>query len=259
VTRHVSAPLAEQLRERGVNFIDEAGNAYVETDSWMVLVTGRTGESQRSERSTISRAMWQVAYVLLRGGADTLTVRELGQLAGVSHGTAANALRAFERHGWLQQIGHTHPLTDPEGFLRAWEFGYQDRLRAALELGPAAIPGARTVQAWAEGLASQFGPEWGLLGGELAAERMGTDIVATTATLHVPRWDAETLKRFRVVPAKEGPIAVFQTFGTVLHAPDAPSLADPLMVRAELLAIDDDRLDTARAELRQRIEQRWLA
>jgi hypothetical protein len=256
VTRHVSAPLAERLRERGIAFADEAGNAFIETESWMVWVSGRSLSPGPSERATVSRSMWQVAYVLLRGGAEARTVRELGTLAGVSHGTAANALGVFEQRGWLAKMGHSHVLTDADAFLRAWEFGYPDRLRPALELGRAATPGARSVQAWADAVASELGSE-GLLGGELAAERMGADIVAVTATLHVPRWDAETMRRFRLVPAKEGPIAIRQTFGTVSHAPVPPSLADPLLVRAELLSIDDERLDAARGFLRQQIEQRW--
>lgn len=256
VTNHVSPPLIEQLKAAGICFIDEAGNAFVETDDWMVLVTGRSNESRVSAKAAVSRAMWQVAYVLLRGGADKLTVRQLAEHAGVSHSTAANALAVFERHGWLVRYKDRHPLEDPGGLLRAFEFGYQDRLMPSLDMGFTVSPGTVPLDPWERSIHEQLGPDVALLGGELAAQRMGTDIVAATAVLYVHRFDAEIIRALRVAPARNGPIAVRRIFSDRMAAPDDPRLADALLVRAELLAIDDDRLDATRSALLQQITER---
>lgn len=257
VTRHVGPPLADLLRRAGVAFVDEAGNTWVRTPDWAVFVSGRSPAAQRAARPEGSRTTWQVAYVLLRGAAGACAVRELAARAGVSHGTAGNALLEFERRGWITRTRGRSALRDPEGMLAAWEFGYVDRLRGAIDMGFAAIPSGTGVAAWGERVRERLGPEHGVLGGALAAQWMGADVAAETATLHLREWDRETIRALAAVPAERGPIAVRRVFGPCTASPERPDLADPLLVYAELLGVDAPGLDGARAALRERIAARW--
>ena len=215
VTDHVSAPLAQQLRAAGLSFVDAAGNAFLETGEWFVLITGQSRRAPPPKERPLSPSIWQVAYVLLRHPvAQTGTVRALAEHAGVSPGAAQGAIDALEARGWLATLGRRgQPVTDPEALWRAWELGYVDRLGPKLHLTQAVAPASGTLQQWHQAVGGHLGPDTGLLGGELAAQVLGTDLVAVTATLHVSRWDAAVMCTLRILPAEVGPITVRRTFG----------------------------------------------
>ena len=131
--------------------------------------------------------------------------------------------------------------------------GYVDRLGARLHVTQAAAPAHQTLADWLKSKRSKLGPDRALLGGELGAQHLGLNVVAATATIHVRTWDASTLKALQLAPSPRGPITVRRIFGDLNADPDRPQLADPLLLRAELLAIPDERLDACRAELAARV------
>ena len=259
ISTHISAPLAERLLARRIPFIDGAGNAYLDTGRWFVLVTGRSAPAPPRRPARLSAGCWQVAYVLLRDpSAAGLSVRALGERAGVSHGTASSALHALAERGWLRHLGRSgHPVTDPDGLRRAFELGFLDRLSVKLYITRARPVGPRSLHQWGEQLLSRDDAADGLLGGGLAAEQLGADLSASTAAVHVPRWDAAVMRQLRLLPDDSGPVTVMQAFGSDNAHPDHPRLADPLLIRASLLGIVDERLLPARTTLLEHIQARW--
>ena len=259
ISNHISASLAQKLREQGIPFIDAAGNTHLNTEHWFILVTGRSAPQPTRKPRRLSTGTWQVAYILLRDPeASRLSVRALGERAGVSHGTASLALHALADRSWIRHLGRQgHPVADGEGLLRAWELGYLDRLAIRLHTTQARPLGFPSIQDWGRRMVGLGDAKPMLLGGGLAAELLGMDLVASTAVVHVDDWDAATMKRLRLGPAKTGSVTVLSTFGTDNAHPQSPHLADPLLIRAALMGISDERLDPARAGLLALIRKRW--
>jgi hypothetical protein len=259
ITDHVTAPLAQELREEGLPFLDTAGNAFLETSSWFVLVIGQPKPTAPPRERPLPSSVWRVAYVLLRcPSAEKQRVRVLAEQAGVAPSAAQGAIEALEARGWLVNLGRRgQQVTDRMGLWRAWEGGYIDRLGPKLHLAQATPLGFPTLRQWGQTVTERLGPETALLGGELAAECHGTDIMASTATLHVERWDADLMRSLRLVPSEKGAITIRRKMGALDHDAARPELADPLLVRAELLTIVDERLDESRRMLSELIQQRW--
>jgi len=259
VSTHVSKPLSDLLRRRRIAFIDTAGNAFLSADNTFVLVTGRPAPVSPQQLRSLPPSAWKIAYILLRNPeAEALSVRALGAQAGVSHGAASNALRALEQRGWIRHLGRAgHPVTDFEALLRAWEVGHSDRLAPKLFETIAEIPRGQSLRGWASALSDTLGPDRALIGGGLGAELHGSDLVASTATVHVAAWGPAMMRDLRLVPARHGHITVRRTFGVANHNPEHPHLADPLLIRADLGMIPDERLLPARAELHELLLKRW--
>jgi hypothetical protein len=142
-----------------------------------------------------------------------------------------------------------HRELDATELWRAFEHGYVDRLARKVEVGR--FRPLVDLQSWLAQVEVHLGPDM-LLGGAAAAQRLGLDIQAATAALHVSSWDAATLRRMRLVPDASGPVVVRSQFGTVNG--DGP-LVRPILLRAELLLERDERLDASRIELAQRIQR----
>lgn len=256
ITQHVSSPLAEKLRLRGICFVDASGNSYLKHDHLLVFVHGRSPPPKKAIERGLSPTVWQVAFVLLRDpSSHKLPVRPLGKRAGVSHVSAANALHALEARGWIRRLGrHGVAIIDPDALISAWEMGYVDRLVSKLTLTNA-VPGHSTLQQWATTLTPIKFNGSDLLGGELAAQLLGLDIIASTATVHVSSWDAETMRRLRLIPSPKGPVRVLRAFGSRNPSRDLPHFADPLLIRGELLLIPDERLNSARSDLLTKVRE----
>lgn len=260
VSEHVSTECADLLRARGIQFVDAAGNAYLDMPGYLVVVTGRRPLAPvAAQKDGVGAAALQVAFVLLLDpSAAALSVRAMGDRAGVSHGAAATALNTFERRGWTRNLGTDgHRLVDPEGLLSAWLSGFADRLGPKLVLGRAAAPGAATPEAWGRSVVDRLSPDVGLLGGEVAATIAGLPLHGATGSVYVRAWDAATMKRLRLAPTADGAITIRSAFAAHLEDPSDPRLADPLLVLAEVASIPDERLDYTRAMLRERVSARF--
>ena len=257
ITHHVGPALAEQLRAKGVRFIDTAGNAFIDDHGSFVFVAGRPAPERVKRPTSLGPSTWKVAYVLLQfANASACTVRELADHAGVSHGAAHNAVNALAERGWVHDLGRRgQRVVKWRDLWAAWELGYIDRLANKLFITHAIHPAHASLQEWVEDTA--FG-ESALLGGELGAQRWGGEIRASTGVVHVREWDAATMRQLRLLPAANGPLVVRQMFGDCNHDPVDPSLADPMLMRAELLLIPDERLDGTRARLKRHLIERTL-
>lgn len=257
ITDNVTPGVAAALREEGIAFLDAAGNAWLDSPPWLVWVEGRTRPASTPQRSGLSPAVWKVAYVLLKEpSAAELPVRSLGDLAGVSHGTVSVALKALEERGWVRRLGHSGaPVTDSVELHAAWEVGYLDRLRPQLEVARVR-PVGRTLREF--GQAVLEGEQAGVcLGGELACELGEYGIVAATGALHVPTWGPDLMSSLRLLPSPEGPITVLESFGARNPRSEGAPIADPILLRAELLSIRDERLGGVRSKLLSEIRARW--
>ena len=250
LTHHVTEPVAQELAKRGVNFADAAGNAHIAHGAWFIFTAGRSAPASATP-STLTASTWKVAYAMLRNpelGSET--VRELAAQAGVSPGATTKAIQALDERGWVSNHKHERLLVRPETLWRAWEGGWVDRLAAKLFITRATAPSHRTLLDWSD-LARSV--EHVLVGGEVAAQRRGTFIVSETATVHVREWNAATMAQLRLVPDDTGSITVRQRFGALDEDPDHPGLAHPMLVRADLLTVLDERLDGTRQQLAEHI------
>lgn len=110
----ISAPNAEALRERGINFLDRAGNAYVRFGGVFIDIRGRVAEDALNHSSRPDGAvanLWspkraQVVFALLTWEELVhATLREIAAAAGVSLGQAKHTVDLLESAELLNR-GH---------------------------------------------------------------------------------------------------------------------------------------------------------
>lgn len=252
--RSVPPALGRALREEGLEYVDAAGNMFLDGPLGFVWIEGRSvGRKAGALPSALGVAGLKLVSVLLRRpeylGA---TYRELAEAADVSLGMVAAAFSALRGQGLVGLGGdRARRLPRPLDLLRLWESGYAQRLRPKLWLGtfrPAPDHGL-------DGLAEAARREPGvfLAGGELGAAHLLGGLRPETAALHVRAPWREAAVRLRLLPAPDGPVTLLRDFGAVLPGP-ASGLAHPLFLRAELLLGRGRRLaEAAEALLRDHL------
>jgi hypothetical protein len=250
LTQYVTPPLAEDLRREGVPFVDAAGNAYLEDKGLYVWVTNRRPPRIAArDRQGIHAAGLKLLRLILRGNAIYGAHRALAGQAGIALGGVGRLLREFERRGWIRRTGPDQlEVQDGAAMLRAWDDGYAVTLRPKLMLRTCRRRPGQELERLAKMAATR---EWAgrvLVGGELGAAMLTHHLRPTTAALHVDAANApDVMRQFGLLPDPEGDVFLLRNFGNT--DPDmqrvefeGATIADPLLVRAELLVHPDDRL-----------------
>lgn len=253
VADHVTPAIAAHLRKQGLQFIDAAGNAYLNQPPLLIWITGQKLAAPIADIEPRNRAFQptglKVLFALLcRPEAVNLPYREIAEMAGVAHGTVGWVIPELPRLGFMVEIDNRRRLVERERLLARWVEAYAQRLRPKLRLARYEATDLKWTTTF---LAQDYGL---LLGGEPAANRMDANLRPGTATFYGDQINARLVVDQRLRPDPGGNIEVMKRFWN-FQTPN-PGLVPPILVYADLLAIGDARCLEAAHELYDGIADR---
>lgn len=241
VTSYVTPTLADELRARGVAFLDAAGNAYVNRPPVLVWVKGQRPQAKPAAPPTAGRAFratgLKVMFALLcRPDLVEHPYREIARLAGVAHGTVGVVMEELIQAGFVVDLDRAgRRLRDPRRLLDAWVEAYARTLRPKLLLGRYRAPAADWWQdVDPAGYQAQFGAE-------PAAARLDNYLRPGVVTLYAEEVPARLLADHRLRTDPAGDVEIRRRFWTFDHPWKYPDLVPPVLIYADLLAIGDAR------------------
>jgi len=269
VADYVNPNMAAKLREMNVQFIDAAGNAYINLPPVYVFVTGNrkpaidTATKDGGNRAFDRTGLKVVFAFLCRPDLINATYREIASIAGVALGTVGWVLNGLKAAGFVFEKGRgtKRQLADYDRLLDRWVEAYPEKLRPKIFVGTYL---AENPNWWQEFEIQTLHGYWG---GEVAAARYTNYLKPAVATVYLPK-GAETKlvakARLRKVPQREvgvpNNVWVYQTFWRDDTLPfldiAEPGLVPPLLVYADLVATGDPRnLEVARMIHAERIDR----
>jgi hypothetical protein len=248
VTSHVSPPQAEKLRSAGAQFLDTAGNAYLDDPPLYVFVTGRhrhppgPPEGVRTTRAFTSTWVKAVFALLCKPGLVNGTYREIAAAADVALGKVGEVLTDLKRAGCMVEKGDgARRLLKRKELIERWVEAYAERLRPKLRLGR--YSGER-ADWWEEARPEAEGGCWG---GEVAAAKLTGYLRPEVKTIYAPTKLARLQVKFHLKPDALGDTEILKKFWDLGSEPPWPDTAPALLVYADLIASGDDRnIETAK-------------
>lgn len=259
ISDRVSTSAGEVLRERGVGYVDAAGNAHIEAPPLFIHVEGRTGRPHEAPvRAFAGEGLRVVFLLLLAPELASEPYRRLAELSGASHGVVQYTMGDLERMGHLVRMGRTERrLRDVGGLLDRWAAGYIEVLRPKISMGTFRFTGADAYRELGSSVSLTTRDYWG---GEPAAARMTGYLKPARLTVYTHDERLGIMKRLRVLPDEDGPLTIVRAFWTAEAEGeprlDARFLGDtvPAVVAyADLLASNDPRNAEVAALLRDRV------
>jgi hypothetical protein len=174
VAPYVRPQQAAILKDADIDFVDQAGNAHIETPGLHVHVEGRKPPHEwRDVRIGPTRGWAKtVLALLLRPELACEPLRALATEADVALGTAAECLRDLQARGFIQGQGRKRQLVDREQLIATWVTAYGNRLRPGLKQRWLQLRAPDKLEIWRR-LANTLGEHglpWALTGAD-AAER----------------------------------------------------------------------------------------
>jgi hypothetical protein len=245
----VSSPLSQEManrcRELGLQFIDTAGNAYINDGAGVyVYVTGRRGGDlhQAPVNNTMTPALLRMMFAFLAEPAMlNAPYRDISIRAQVSTGAIGKALDTLESRGLVgTTAGGKRMIRTPELFLNEWASGYAGRLKPKLRKYRFATDDLdKFLNRWNPGLRLSA---WG---GEPAAMILTRHLKPEEGTIYVDMDDPHALrdivKEFRLRADPQGRIEIVEMFWNADDFTESFPTVPPHLVYADLMATHDSR------------------
>ncbi len=248
VAPYINPVLARLLREARVQFVDMAGNAFVERDRPFIrvviegrkpVVVERPARRQRALRATGLRVIFPLLCLPHEVNAPYRTIAEH---AGVALGAVANTLAELRQLGYLRDTQAGREILQRDRLIDAWVAAFAGELRPTLNPVRYRV---REDAWWRDVDLAEYGMK---LGGEAAAERLTGHLRATVATIFGTANFKAFARRYHAARDEEGGLVAMNRFWNFeMAAPlELLQLAPPLLVYAELIATADARnIETA--------------
>jgi hypothetical protein len=246
ISGYLAGTVSDRLIQEGFDFIDAAGNMYLNSPAAYILIRGeRPLIITTAAKSVLTATSLKLIYVLLNDSRVLeANYRELAQFAGISLGAVSSTVQNLYKSGYLQrQRGGGYRLDDYLKLFSIWEIGYIEKLRPKLFAGTFEMAGYADFTAISEKLREKAEKEGYLIGGELGAAISTRYLRPQRATLHVSGNIRELIVALRLKPNAEGKVTLLHQFGQWNSWWERDrTLASPLLLHAELLVEYDDRL-----------------
>jgi hypothetical protein len=253
ISHRLSPAVSKELMKEGVEFVDGAGNVFLNSSAAYVVALGKTGGSEPRAAGLTAADLQLVFALLAKRELRRATYRTINRATGLSLGKISAALRKLESAGHVRRTkSGSFFLPDPPQLLERWEFGYLEQLRNKLAPSKWRIGPKTTLERVRD---SAVGLDHVLLGSEYAADALTTHLHPDSLTLHVPPGMAPSIAaHLRLTQAKErASVVMLDRFvplddnlemDAIDIAPEFQQmrLAHPILIRAELLAQNDSRL-----------------
>lgn len=253
VTKYVNAQMAEQLRLDGIEFIDTAGNAFINQPPVYIFLKGnRPPEDVRKApfKRAFKPAGLKIIYAFLcNPGFENKAYREIAAATDVALGTVGWIMKELKDLGFLLDMGKRgNKMTQRENLFQSWVTAYPEKLRPKLILGRYRGEYGWWQQKKLDPLAAQWG-------GEVAAERFTHYLKPEVITIYTTTQQLnQLLLGNRLRKDLKGDVEILERFWKPAGKLEYEDLAHPILVYADLLATGNQRnIETAKMIYEQHI------
>lgn len=271
ITEYINPNMAEKLRELDVEFIDTAGNAYINQPPLHIWVKGNKVQHifNAEPRETVNQAFGvaglKVTYQFLCN-PDLLnaTQREIAQRADVALGAVGKVLKGLKQANYIIETrGKGKRLNNTKRLLDRWVETYPEKLRPKLKVGDFI---AQDPYWWEHQTIFEFGAYWG---GEVAAAKYAGYLKPKNTLVYLPEKAGNTLlaktKLKKAITLNDGPVvSIYRPFWNIDPVKELTAriegktvdqkngLVHPILVYADLIATGDSRNREAAIEIYER-------
>ena len=245
----VTADLADRLRDDETQFMDTAGNCFINQPPFYLFIKGNKLQGV-VKAPAVGRAFKQtglrVLYALLcNPGLENETYRTIAAKTNVALGMVNWVMNELNELGYLIETGKGRArhirLIEKEKLLERWITGYAEQLRPKLLMGR-----YRGADGWWQ--KAVLKPEKAQWGGEVAAGKLTDYLKPQAITVYVDKdKQGAVLIQNRLKKDPEGDVELLQRFWQADTIVPHEDTVHPILVYADLMATGNQRnIETAR-------------
>ncbi len=254
IAKHVNTQAAAQLMRAGIEFIDTAGNAFINQPPIYIYIKGNR-PPEISGQVTLKRAfkpagLKMIYAFLCNPGLVNKTFREIAAIADVALGTVGWIMKELKELGFLMDMGKRgYKLIKKDILLQRWVTAYPEQLRQKQMLG---CYKGEYEGWWQQKRPDPLKEQWG---GEVAAAKLTQYLNPQIVTIYttIQQLD-QLLLEYRLKKDVAGDVEILERFWQPDEAWQYGDLVHPILIYADLLATGNQRnVETAKMIYEQHI------
>ena len=246
VTKFINPIMAEELKRNDINFIDMAGNAYINYFPAIFFIKGEKNKERnhkiRGDNPYTKTGLKLIYALLCNHNLIVKPQRVIANNAGVALGTVVNVIQNLENLGQIIKMGKRgKKIVDKKELLDRWCLEYPERLKYKMLLGRFEGP----EDFWRHAQLRANNAQWG---GEVAAYKLTKYLKPEEFIIYA---DEEYLTNIiiqnKLRKAEDGNIFIFQQFWPEDTYFKKKDIVHPILIYADLLEFKNQRkIETAR-------------
>ena len=254
IAKHVNAQAAAQLMQAGIEFIDTAGNAFINQPPIYIYIKGNRPPEipgQAPPKRAFKPAGLKMIYAFLcNPGLVNKTFREIAAITDVALGTVDWIMKELKKLGFLMDMGRQgYKLIQKDILLQRWVTAYPEQLRPKQMLG--CYKGEHEGW-WQQKRPDPLKEQWG---GEVAAAKLTQYLNPQIITIYTTVQQLnQLLLEYRLKKDAAGDVEILERFWQPDETWQYGDLVHPILIYADLLATGNQRnIETAKIIYEQHI------
>lgn len=246
VGEYIAKDVADSLIDNGINYLDVAGNCYINTKELKIIVEGRKHFKQKNinQARAFQEAGLKLLLLLLTDkGALEYSYRTLADKSNIALGSVSQIMKELEESNYILKTNEKRVLKNKDELIERWVVAYNEVLKPRLL--------RKTYKAinldYLRKIVSNNDTKHLLFGGEPAAEKM-TSYLKPLEYIIYSNDDLSIIgKELMLVPDTNGDIKIYNTCWTVSLNNENLNIAPALVVYADLIGSGNSRnIETAK-------------
>jgi len=245
ITRYVTPLMADHLRDVDIQFIDTAGNVFLNYPPLYIFVKGnKVPKEFRPERQVraFQPTGLQVLFALMcNPGLENAPMRQIAAKANVALGTVGWVMRDLRQLAFIIELGRRgRRLVKKEKLLERWVTAYPEKFRPKQLIGRYR---AKEFNWWKNAKLNNYNAYWG---GETAAAKLTNYLKPEIVTVYIGPKANKLLIDNRIRKDPAGDIELRRIFWNFEFEEPYHDFVHPILIYADLLATGDPRnIETA--------------
>jgi len=255
VSKYIPQPIKQQLKEQGINYLEVAGNCYINAGGLFIYVNDR---SVSLSRKTPAGRFWKPAGVKFQFAILSSpkllneSYRTIADAAGIALGNIGPLLEELQGKGYAVKINGIWSFINKFTLILRWTEIYPAILKPELPKGRFRFLKSSMRQEWRNLTPNNF-----LWGGEPAAELYTNFLEPGFFIIYSAKPVAEVMKELQLVPDVNGDVELRKQFWNNSFFKDRTTISHavpPLLAYADLMNTSDSR----NWEVAERIKNKYL-
>lgn len=253
VGEYIAKDVAESLIANEINFLDVAGNCFINTDHLKIIIEGR--KQKKTQNINQARAFQEAGLKLIlllisQKEALEFSYRVLSERAGIALGSVSQIMRELEESNFIIKTDDTRKINNREELIERWVLGFNEILKPRLlRKTYKVIDLKKFIEAINDEKDNSI-----FFGGELAAEKMTDYLNPQDYVIYSNEELSQIGRQLKLIPDKEGNVKIYNTCWTENLFNEYDHVAPPLVVYADLIdGCSNRNMEIARTILENKI------
>ena len=253
ITQIATNDITELLKNLDINFIDAAGNAYINVPPLYINIKGQKITRKVETKRTVNNitvkdigifqpAGLQIIFALLCiPKLERNPYREVAEMANVALGTVHTTMKLLEKHGFLiNDETQGKKLKNKKELLKQWILGYPKKIKPKYFFGKYQTENPEFIRA------TDFKYFGALLGGETAAAQITNYLRPLIHTIYIGDKLGEFVLRNRLKKNPNGNVEIVKKFWNFADDNEIKNIVPAILVYTDLITTGDPRnIETA--------------